>query len=708
MSVEWTITAPSVPGAFPLSDYGLSVPQVAFKAMGVSTARMAATRHYDSEEAWWAYDQLVTIYRDGAPYFTGRVGENPDSADASTEGRMLFLSDAWADLQEVIYREPWGVGSGSFLYPRCVLGMNAAGERIDNGAQIGEVIDYLITQGAAIQKGDIADGFTLWPSEARNADCESIILGELQFNPDWLAWLDHTTVPPTFHALPKADLDPLTIDIADENVASHEFAEVKRTVPLGVSIIYDSAATIDGEVFRQSYVDEAGVTTGRRVIRAMIDLEGMDVQYQKSRVETRTLPTNAATMTAWMKLKYPELLDVPDGAFDWSGTELALAPEGAQPDPVNPKAQRIAKESASDLPRELVRGAIEDWMRVKVGRVMVKWKLKATNAATDENKKLMDPFLTFRDGMVEADEKPKLISVTATSAVTKLYKGVSSFTAGEGRPEGLAAAIFAAATEQQWEGGVTTVDIDVPAESHVGKRLTLVDGETTLLEGAVIHAASADIEEGALSVSFGPMPYLSAGDFLDLQRILNRRQVRWFSTEERTSNTLGAPTSGSSKGDNVGPFDQPDTITPPGGSGGETLLRQWKASPGAEALTIDCKGGTLTSQAGFAPVTVADVTALSATASGHVILTVSRDSSTRAVTGTPAISYAAGTLSESDYTAQIIPLAKVTVEDEAITDILPLKFEELHIFESLAKVNGESKLVDLLMAGRNIYDPPPP
>jgi hypothetical protein len=150
----------------------------------------------------------------------------------------------------------------------------------------------------------------------------------------------------------------------------------------------------------------------------------------------------------------------------------------------------------------------------------------------------------------------------------------------------------------------------------------------------------------------------------------------------------------------------PDTVTPPGGSG-ETLLRQWKATAASET-TIDCTGGVFTTQPDFTAVTVADVTALEATASGHVILSIARVSSTRAVTGTPTISYAAGAIPASTQSEQIIPLAKVTVEDEAITDILPLKFEELHIFESLAKVNGESKLVDLLMAGRNIYDPPPP
>jgi hypothetical protein len=118
----------------------------------------------------------------------------------------------------------------------------------------------------------------------------------------------------------------------------------------------------------------------------------------------------------------------------------------------------------------------------------------------------------------------------------------------------------------QYEGQVTTAHEEIPAGSWHGKKLTLTNGVDTIFSGAVIHSASVDVEIGRLSLDFGPKPYLSAGDFLDLQRILNTRPVTWFSTEERTSNTLGSSATGSSKGDNVGPFDVPDTITPPGGS----------------------------------------------------------------------------------------------------------------------------------------------
>lgn len=692
----WTITNPAGGSPVTLASLGLDAPVIRFQANSISKATMAAHRDFDSEDAWWDFDEEVTIYRDGVAYFTGRVQENPDTATGDTEVRSLTLADAWQDLEEIIYREEWAIGSGTQLYPRAILGQNAAGAQITTGQQISDAVAFAITQGAAMQVlGGVATGMQLWPSEVRNVSCESVIVEQMRFHPDWVAWLDHSTSPPTFNAWPKSGLDTVTIDLADENVEMQRFAEVKRTVPLGVSIVYESANTVDGEVYRSAYLDEAGVTTGRRVIRAMLDLEGMDMAFQKSRIQTRPIPSNASEMEAYFKKKWPELADLPDGTLVFSNFTRFLAPEDPHADPINTRATRLSVEAAADLPRELVRGTIEDWMRKKVGRVVLKYDLAYNPAATAEQRKILSRFT----GPLGA------FSVTATDAVTKIYKGITSWTAGEDRPEGLAEAIFAAATEQQYEGEVSITGDEVPADQWIGKKLRLVNGETEIMPATVIHAASAEIDAGRVTISFGPMPYLSAGDFLELQRIFNRRKVTWMSPEERTSNTLGAEGNAGSQGDIVSGYDSPETGVPPGGS--DILNRQWKATQASDT-TIDHTGGTLTSQAGFSPITVADVTALSATASGHVILTVGRDSSTRAISGTPAITYAAGTLPESDYNSQIIPLTKVTVTDDVISEILPLKFEELHIFEDLCVVNGEFMLADLLIAGRNIYEPPPP
>lgn len=139
--------------------------------------------------------------------------------------------------------------------------------------------------------------------------------------------------------------------------------------------------------------------------------------------------------------------------------------------------------------------------------------------------------------------------------------------------------------------------------------------------------------------------------------------------------------------------------------GGSDILHQWKTTRATDT-TVDVRGGTLTSQSGFAQADVAPVEDLGVTSSGYVILTVTREESSRDVTAA-AISYNVGELPESTYYEQYIPLAKITFADDAIVEIEQRRFEEINILEDLAVVNGEFMLADLLIASRNIYELPP-
>jgi hypothetical protein len=705
MSVEWTITAPGGSGAVSLAEAGILDITVSRRIMAVSTATATIARDYDSEEGWWAEDSLATIYRseDGGtpvPFFRGRVIEAPATANPETELRTLRLADAWGDLEEIIYQEAWAIGGGTTLLPKALLGKNPAGAEISTGAQIRAAVAYAITQGADLQLGTVDDGVTVWPSEITNTSCADVILGELRWNPSFAAWIDHSTSPPTFHARAASGLATETINIAGEGVASFQTAKLVRAIPRGVRIVYEDAANLDGDVYRSTYLDTAGETTGRRIMHAIIELAGMSQQRQKSRVRVREIPGegggNLAAQKAFLAANFPELAALPDGDWTLENFATALAPDPLpHPQAISPKAPRLAPANKTDVPNQLVTGTIEDWMRKYSGRVAVSYDLLPSPAAPAVSRKWLENFAG----------RAKSFTITATNATTRLYKSTNSFTEGEGRPEGIAAAVFAAASAEKHEGSITLAGGDVPATAWPGKKVILADGETVITPATVIHSATLEIPAGVTVLEFGPLPYLSAGDLMELQRMARGRPVTWMSQEERASNQLGAEGSPSAKGDTVSGYETPQLISPPGG--GETLQRQWKATR-ASATAIDCTGGTLTSQAGFAVITVDDVTALSATASGHVILTINRNSSTRAVEGTTAITYASGALPASTYSAQIIPLAKVTVADDEITEILPLKFEELHIFEDLCVVNGEFQLADLLIASRNIYDPPPP
>lgn len=566
---EWTITKPGAVGTEALDVLGISSPSVNFRAMGISTAALTVDRDYDSTDPWWAADALVTIYRNAAPYFTGRVQETPSTNGAASERRMLNLSDAWQDLEEIIYQEPWPIGSGTALFPRAILGRDSAGALITTGQQISEAVAFAISRGAGLQIGTVDSGMQLWPSEVKNSSCESVISEQLRYHPDWTAWIDHSTFPPTFHARALANLDAVTVDIAGSEVEAFGFSKLTRNVPNGVRVIYESADTIDGEVMRNGYEDTAGDISGRKVMMATLELEGMQAQFQKSQVETLDLPDDGddAGARAYLKKKFPALAMVPDASWAVANFSKTLVVEDplTLPPPICSKAERLAVADVEDLPRELVRGSLAEWMRKKVGRVTLKVDFLVNPAMNEAHRKIFAGF----------EGESKTWTVTATNATTKTYKGISSFTEGEGRPIGLAAAIFSAATADQYEGVVTVAKAEVDATRWHGKKLVIIDGINTLMPGAIIYSGSADIEAGSVVVDFGPPPYLSAGDFLELQRMFKRRPVTWMSAQERTSNKLGADDSAGSLGDTVDGFDAPDTVTPPGGGGGKTPVPFW-------------------------------------------------------------------------------------------------------------------------------------
>lgn len=560
-AIPWMITSPTGLGTVSFEAAGLEFASPNFRVGAVSTASFTVIREYDSEDAWWAADSIVTVFRGLQPFFTGRVQETPQDADGSRERRVLELADAGKDLEDITYQEVWGFGTNAVLVPKAILGLNESGIPISTGAQIGAIIDYAISQDAYLQKGTIDAGPVLWPSMVVNQPCDALIRGELRFTPDWVWWLDHTTVPPTFHARSKTGLTATAYDIAAENVGKMIFAKVERNVPRGVRILYEDAKVIDGEVFREGYLDTAGATTGRKILHATIELEGMNMQTQKMRVQTRAIPpaeADKATLKAYMEKKFPVLKSAHANAWAVVNYSLELVEEEEHPDPVCEKAQRITVADVTDLPNELLAGSIEDWMRRKVGKVSLKYDFLINPAAPKEERERLKAFAGEGKGF----------TVTATNAITKLYKGITSFTEGEKKPVGIATAVFAAATAEVYEGSVTLAAEEVSAPSWLGCTISLVDGGATVMPAAIVHSAAVDIAAGTVTVSFGPLPYLSAGDFLELQRMVNSRPVTWMSAQERSSNKIGSDESASAKGDTVGGYNHPETITPPGGGKG--------------------------------------------------------------------------------------------------------------------------------------------
>jgi hypothetical protein len=536
------------------SDYtptqlGVSVIGGNFQAAGPSSVRLRAGVNFDATELV-SYGGSVTIKKDGDAFFVGKCRAVPKSADDKTEGQDYLVEDAWADLERITYQESWAVNGGSVLMPRVFLGVDDAGTRITLGEQIEAALDFAIAGGVSLIKGSIPTGMLLWPQEVDGMSCAEVIRECLKFHPDWIPWIDHSTTPnPTFNVTPRASASALSV--ACTACSSFQVTEIQDQLPDVVRICFVTADEIDGEIYRSVSVQKyptGGADSGAGVLCTTVDLQGVRAQIQKQQVQTRTIPSSADK--AFLKLNFPALTKVADADFTVSAwaTEV-IAETETPPDPINPNATRLGGPAAtitlSDLPRQLVKGSIHEWMRKKVGRVRITYTIAATGTADAADEEIIARI-------------PQDITITGTNATTKVYKSLASWEAAENAPAGIAESYYTSIHNgTRYQGGISILAENLSGAWH-GRKLNLTGGVSGWSSmAAPVHSVSWDAESEIVNIDFGPIPELSFGDYLEYLRYLNRREVNWITSAERASDQFGDDAGASATGENIGPFDGP-------------------------------------------------------------------------------------------------------------------------------------------------------
>jgi hypothetical protein len=560
---------------------GLEVVGGTFRSGSASSVQLRCIRAYDAADLF-TYNATVTIKRDDVKFFVGKVRAVPKSASAEHEGHDYIVEDAWAEMERTVYQEPWSVSDASVLMPRCFLGVNAAGERINVGEQIGEALDFAVGSGVSIAKGSVPDGMLLWPTEVDGMSIAEVIRTSLRYHPDWIAWIDHTTTVPTFNVTLRASADAMSLACTD--CEDFDIADLQDRLPDVVRIVFVTATEVDGEVYRNVSVQKfptGGADSGPGVMSVTVDLQGVRASINKQQVQTRHIPTTLADSTlsakAWLKLKYPVIKDISDDKLDLGEWERAVVPETEeQPEPINPAATRLAGTTTTHLPRELVKGSIFEWMRKRIGQVRVSWTLEAGPGATE-------------DEIERIAKVPKGVTVRATNAITKIYKGLASWSPPEDAPAGIAASYYNTIRNGcRYEGSVSLITSDLTGRWH-GKKLNITGGAAAWATmAAPIHSVRWDAQSERASISFGPTPEFAFHDYHEYLKLLRKRPVTWISTAERTSNELGDELGPSAAGDNIGPMDVPGDIPEP--LGGE-----------APPAPLTLKGGTAVNKVALVP-----------------------------------------------------------------------------------------------------------
>jgi hypothetical protein len=474
--------------------------------------KISATALTDAD--LFSYDQTVYIRRDSTMLFTGRVSTLPRVGDASDERQIVTIVGPWDDLQNITYQQQWksyniaGEEEETVTKTRVILGLKADGTRATAGEVITDAVTWAISRGANLQLGTVTAGPQLPLNEQVNLKCAEVILNMLRWMPDYTAWVDYSTTPPTFNCVRRAGLSTVTVSMLDgESIQVTPRYDLQ--VP-GIVIQYEKTHTSGGQTWTAIEQDTAGSTSHRRTVHMSFDLAGTRRTFVKARIETAAYPNteaggypNTTETKAFLKTLFPAFAVLPDADITISD---------------------ISRTGV--LPRYLTEGSIPEWL---------------TSAEAEEDQVEITLSYSLRiaypagDVMKEVTGEKITIGVTSTDAASATYKRTASYDSGETTPSGIAAQLFTAWNVLHHEGGISTVAAEPTEAVTPGKLLRISNGLAALATmDASIQQVSTSYDNGTVLISFGPPKQIEADTLVALFRALRTRRYAW-SAGQKTS-----------------------------------------------------------------------------------------------------------------------------------------------------------------------------
>ena len=221
-----------------------------------------AGRAFDAAPLF-AHGSTVTILRDGAPWFVGRVTAVPGSGDGAAEGSAYALSGPWWYLENLVCQQSWSLrgGEATGLLSRVVLGQALDGTRLTSGQVLAETLQYAIDAGAPFALGVIEPAAYLPLDELRDVTCAETIRKILRWHPDCVAWFDHTTAPlPTFHCRARVNLEATTLTVGQAPLAAVNSLTARTDLALPAVVLHYETTDDSGNLDVLTDAAPAGAT----------------------------------------------------------------------------------------------------------------------------------------------------------------------------------------------------------------------------------------------------------------------------------------------------------------------------------------------------------------------------------------------------------------------------------------------------------------
>ena len=466
----------------------------------------------DADEAY-PKGTPITLLKDGTPWFQGYALPPRRTGKSAGERHVVRAVNRWDDLDGHVYMQEWKYFNIAKQKARVVLGQDADGATLTTGMVIRQAVQYAIDSGANLQIGTIDAGLAIPLDEQVSITCGEVILRQLRWAIDQHAWIDDTTIPPTFHCRKRDNLVEVALAINDVDM---DLSERWDTQVPAVAIQYELAGAPDSVPLLTEDIYPAGATGAEKgAVVICAELSGStQVTPHIEDIVTKDLPTNFANdnpvMVAWWKSIFPELSKVQDLHI----TDCAY-------------------NCTKTYPRALKSGRLHSWLKV---RFNVKAETDCSLTATASWKRY-NPL----NGMIEQEFiVPLQISFTATTAETKVYNGSAVVAGTEAAPEGLAKYMYDALHALQYDGSIFLAEDEVSGIAVPGRVLNITGGKAAwaTMRAPIVETVE-DIDRGVTTVRIGPARHLGYDDLVE-QLKCNRVRQPSHSWLQRTDNAAQA------------------------------------------------------------------------------------------------------------------------------------------------------------------------
>ncbi len=524
----------------------------------------------------FAHGSTVRLFRNGTPWFYGRVVQAPGRASAKAEEQLYRVAGPWWYLENLVFQQTWQTTNGiaTTLIPtnksRLILGQKSDGTKLATGAAILEVLAYATARGAPITVGAVTPNAIAPYAEALDQSCAEVIRNLLRWTPDAMAAFDYTTTPyPTLSIRRRADAATVTLPAYGAPISGLELTPRHDLQAPAVVLKFEQTNNIDNDTFTSLIVQAAPTAATGDELGALVmtlDLAGARATYQKQPVTTALIPRSdtSAGVIAWWKGKFPWLNDFADAdLIVAAGTQTVVIE--------NPSA--YPGITLADVPNELLSGSVAAWMELHAAPLLVSATLRYTGAATDESGAVFGA----------ANRRVLYTRVTGTNAETQTYSRLTSETAAEPVPAGLAQALHDAVSALQYDGVLELTEQECSGAGAPGLLLNLTGGRAEWAAmAAQIQRVEEKIDLGQTRITVGPAKHLGHAELAAWLRANRNRRIS-YRLGERTTGS-GGGNAAKVQGGEQSP--RSDSVFRPSASSGAVLNKPFQILDASDATGL--------------------------------------------------------------------------------------------------------------------------